>query len=138
MRYKIDIMGKLIIDLKDAKNENIFHFLSKNAKICVVDFYADWCGPCLKLGEDLEKKLPNQNKIYENLLMPDSNYLLEQEKVKDKIAFIKINIDAFGDLAEQFRVISIPHVIFYKDGVIKSEISRNCDQIFNMVNKLLA
>ncbi len=131
-------MGKLIIDLRDPKNENLFHFLSKNAKVCVIDFYADWCGPCVKLGQDLEKKLPSQNKIYENLLMPDSIDLLKEEKVKDKIAFIKIDIDAFGDLAEQFKVSSIPHVIFYKNGEIQTEISRNCDQIFNTVNKLLA
>jgi thioredoxin-like negative regulator of GroEL len=133
-------MGKWIVDLRNSENENLFHFLTKNAKVCVVDFYADWCGPCLKLGQELEKKLQEETKFHDMLLTLDSNNsgnLLNDIKVKDKIVFLKLNVDAFGDLAGEFKVKSIPHVIFYKNGNIQSEISRNCEQIFSIVNRLL-
>ncbi len=64
--------------------------------VVVVDFYADWCGPCKMLGPLLHS-------------MSDSN--------KDpKVKFAKVNVDEAQDLAGQFDVMSIPTVIFFKDG----------------------
>ncbi len=131
-------MGKVFVDLRESENENIFHYLSNNAKVCVVDFYADWCGPCKKLGQELEMNLPKQKKIYENLFMcENNNFNLLQESVNDKVVFMKINVDSFNELANQFKVQSIPHVIYYKNGKIQSDISRSCNQVFDTVNKLL-
>lgn len=65
--------------------------------IHLIDFYADWCGPCKMLGSVLEE-------------------------VKDKIDIIKVNIDSYGDLANRFKVMSIPYLVFYKDG---KEVSTN-------------
>lgn len=59
--------------------------------IYLVDFYADWCGPCKMLGSVLEE-------------------------VQDDIEIIKINIDEFPSLADRFKVMSIPHLVFFKDG----------------------
>ena len=59
--------------------------------IHLIDFYADWCGPCKMLGTVLEE-------------------------VQDKIDIIKVNIDSYGDLANRFKVMSIPYLIFFKDG----------------------
>ncbi len=127
-----------MFDLRDIESENIFHFLSNNAKVCVVDFYADWCGPCVKLGKELEANLPNQKKIYENcLICENNNFNFTKEYVKDKVAFVKINVDEFNNLSGQFKIRSIPHVIFFKNGKIQPEISRNCGEIFDIVNKLL-
>lgn len=60
----------------------------------VIDFYADWCGPCKMLGSILEE-------------------------IND-VDIIKVNVDTSSDLANKFRIMSIPHLVFYKDGEIIS------------------
>lgn len=59
--------------------------------IHLIDFYADWCGPCKMLGNVLEN-------------------------VKDSIDIIKVNTDQYSELANKFRVMSIPYLVFFKDG----------------------
>jgi len=67
--------------------------LETNSKV-VLDFYAEWCGPCKKLGPVLDKLAPKY---------PD-------------VLFVKINVDNFGSLSEQFAVKGIPALMFFKDG----------------------
>ena len=55
----------------------------------LVDFYADWCGPCKMLGQTLE-----------NIGFAD---------------VIKINVDAFPDIAKEYGVMSIPALFAYKN-----------------------
>lgn len=62
----------------------------------VADFYADWCGPC-KMLSPLMEQMSKDNK--------DSN-----------VKFVKINVDQEQELAGQYGVMSIPTVIFFKDG----------------------
>lgn len=67
----------------------------------VIDFYADWCGPCKVLSPMIEKLKENN---------PD-------------ISIEKINVDENRDLALQFSVRNIPTVIFLKgDEVVAREI----------------
>ena len=61
--------------------------------LVLVDFYADWCGPCKMLAPELEKL---------------------DEEVEVKI--LKVNVDEVGVLARQFRVMSIPTLMLYKNG----------------------
>lgn len=75
--------------MKYYKGENFDELI--NEGIYLVDFYADWCGPC---------------KMLETVL----------EEIEDKINIIKVNIDSYGDLANRFKVMSIPHLIFFKNG----------------------
>ncbi|MDD1749319.1 MAG: thioredoxin [Methanothrix sp.] len=66
------------------------------AKLILMDFYADWCGPCKMQGpifEDLSKEL------------------------KDKVEFRKINVDKEGDLAIEKGIMVVPTIILEKDGV---------------------
>ncbi len=64
----------------------------------VVDFYADWCGPCRIISPVIEK--------------------LSQE-YKGKAKFVKINTDDNQELASQFGIMSIPTVMFFSRGKIE-------------------
>ena len=57
----------------------------------VVDFYAEWCGPCKMLATVLES-------------------------LEDKINVIKVDIDKFEKLAFDYRIMSVPTLVFFKDG----------------------
>ena len=61
----------------------------------LVDFYADWCGPCKMMGP-IVKALA--------------------EKYDGKIKVGKINVDDQPTLAQQFRVMSIPTFVVFKNG----------------------
>ena len=61
----------------------------------VVDFYADWCGPCGILSPVIEKAA---------------------EKYAGKIRFYKVNVDNDRSLAMSNRIMSIPCLLYLKDG----------------------
>ena len=63
----------------------------------VVDFYADWCGPCTMMGP------------YVTAMEP-----LYQGKVK----IGKLNVDDATDIAEKYHVMSIPTLLFFKNGEV--------------------
>lgn len=62
--------------------------------VSVVDFYADWCGPCKMLGPVLEEI---------------------SEEIKDA-KFFRMNVDDNSDIAARFSINSIPYVGLFKDG----------------------
>ena len=61
----------------------------------IVDFWAPWCGPCKQLTPTIEKLV---------------------KQYAGKVKLVKINVDENQDLAQQFRVQSIPAVYGFKDG----------------------
>lgn len=66
-----------------------------NKESAVIDFFAEWCGPCRMLGPIVEE-ISNEHPEY-NLY--------------------KLDIDEFSDLAEKHNVQSVPTIIFFKKGV---------------------
>ena len=85
--------------IKHLNNSNEFENEVKEALV-IVDFYADWCGPCQMLAPVLEE--------------------LEKET---SIKIVKINVDEIPDLARQFRIMSIPTLMLFKDGkFVKKEL----------------
>lgn len=75
----------------DNFNEEV---LKSNIPV-VVDFYADWCGPC-------------------KMLSPFVSALEPMYQGKVKIG--KLNVDSSPDIAEKYNVMSIPTLLFFKNG----------------------
>lgn len=76
-------------------NNNNFNDETKEG-VVLVDFWANWCGPCKMLTPVLEQLSG------------------EMKEVK----FFKVNVDENGELAQQFRIASIPTVMIFKDGEV--------------------
>jgi thioredoxin 1 len=72
-----------------------FHAFIHKKGTCLVDFYAEWCGPCKAIAPLIE----------------------ELSKLMTTVAFGKIDVDQNGDVASEQNVSSIPCVFIYKDGV---------------------
>lgn len=95
--------------IKYLEKENLNDVIKSGAWI--VDFYADWCGPCKMLGPVLES-------IEANIL--------------------KINVDTHEELAATYGVMSIPTICFFKDGELKQKIIgfRNKEEIEKILNSI--
>ncbi|XP_071814157.1 thioredoxin, mitochondrial-like isoform X3 [Apostichopus japonicus] len=69
--------------------------INEKGKLTIVDFHASWCGPCKVLAPRLTKAL---------------------ESVGDKVNLAKVDVDDNADLAMEYKVSSVPTVLFFKDG----------------------
>ena len=67
----------------------------------VVDFWAEWCGPCRLVHPELEKI---------------------QQEYSDKLKVVKLNIDEAPGIASKYGVMSIPTIALFIDGGIKSQV----------------
>lgn len=74
--------------------ENFETEVLKSDKPVIVDFWADWCGPCKRLSPAVEE-LSNET---------------------DEVKLCKVNVDEQPELASQFHVMSIPTLIAFKEG----------------------
>lgn len=70
----------------------------ESGKPVVIDFWATWCGPCIKLGPVVEELA---------------------EKYEGKVLVGKLNIDDNDEVASEFRIRNIPTILFFKDGQLK-------------------
>ena len=88
-------------------------------KPVLVDFFADWCGPC-------------------KMMAPVVEQLAEELEGKAKVG--KLNIDENMDIAEKYRVMNIPTFLIFKDGQEKERIvgavSKN--ELINKLEQTLA
>ena len=78
----------------DLTKENFQAEITKSDKPVLVDFWAVWCGPCQMMApilHELEAEMPD-------------------------VQIGKVNVDEQMDLARQFRVVSIPTMIIFKNG----------------------
>ncbi len=80
-----------------STDENFDNLIKEN-KICVIDFWASWCGPCLQVAPILEEI---------------------SEEMKD-VAIIKHNIDDEPNSPTRFGVRGIPTMLLFKDGELAS------------------
>ena len=70
-------------------------FVFKGDKPVVIDFWATWCGPCMRLIPEMEKMA---------------------EKYKDQVIFLKVNADKEKELCSMFNVVALPTLFFIPVG----------------------
>ena len=85
----------------------------------LVDFWAEWCGPCQMLGPIIEELA----KVYEG----------------KEVKIGKLNIDENSKTAEKYQVMSIPTIFLFKDGEIKEKLMgmQGKDALKELVDKYL-
>jgi thioredoxin 1 len=81
--------------VQEVNVSNFEEEVIKNDKVTIVDFFADWCGPCRKLSPIIEE--------------------IEQE-LSDKVKFTKINTDENIPLAQEYQISGIPTLLVFKNG----------------------
>ena len=74
---------------------NFEQYVLKSSKLTLIDFWAEWCGPCKQIGPLLEE--------------------IAEEK-KNILKVVKINIDENQETPQKYSVRGIPTLILFKDG----------------------
>ena len=95
-------------------NKNNLDSIKKGEKTVLLDFYADWCGPC-------------------RMVSPIVDEIAEE---RDDIVVGKINVDNEQELARDFGILSIPTLVVLKNGEIinKASGARPKAQILELLN----
>jgi thioredoxin 1 len=90
-------MGNLL----QLTDQNFDDEVIKSETPVMVDFWAEWCGPCRMIAPIVEELAGEYN---------------------GKLKVAKLDVDAYGSIAQQFRILSIPTVIIFKEGKVESQI----------------
>lgn len=81
-------------------------------RLIVVDCYAEWCGPCKKIGpaiSELENKYKNSN---------------------NSIIVLKVDVDECDDISNAFQIKNLPTILYFKHGqLIDKNIGANMEEI---------
>jgi thioredoxin 1 len=84
---------------KSVTDENFENDVLKNNKPVVVDFWAEWCGPCKQIGPVLEEI---------------------SDEMKEQIVIAKHNIDQEPNTPTKYGIRGIPTMLLFKEGQLKA------------------
>jgi len=103
-------------DVKYLDSSNYEEFTASGA--VVVDFYADWCGPCKMMAPVFEQAAADYD---------------------GRAVFAKINVDENRELAVKNKIMGVPTLIFFKDGQIIDRVSGVLDKgaLYSKIDSLL-
>ncbi|MCD2491366.1 thioredoxin [Lacrimispora sp. NSJ-141] len=87
------------MSVKTITKQNFHREIMNSTKPVLLDFWAEWCGPCRMLSPTVDALAGER---------PD-------------ITIGKVNIDEQADLAKQFRIMSIPTLVVLKDGKVTAQ-----------------
>lgn len=98
--------------------ENFDQEVLQSEQLVMVDFWAAWCGPCRMVAPTVEQVA---------------------EEFQGKAKVVKVNVDDNGELAERYRIMTIPTLMVFKNGnVVDSLVGvRTKEELSNMLNKHL-
>jgi len=104
----------MAIQITDATLDEVL----KTDKLVVIDFWAEWCGPCRMVSPIIEQLA---------------------EEYKDKVVIGKIDVDENNEATEKFGIRNIPTVLFIKNGQVVDKIIGAADKRFfvDKINALL-
>ena len=91
-------------NLTSVTSENFDKEVINSNKPVLVDFWAEWCGPCKALSPVLDEIA---------------------SEMEGKAHVVKVNVDQASDLAQKYGIRGIPTLIFFKNGEVKSTLVGN-------------
>lgn len=101
---------------KELNSRNFDEFITMSDYPVLIDFYAPWCGPCIRMRPIIIKIA---------------------EKYSDELRVGVVNIDTELELTDKYSVMSVPTLIVFKDGQVtaKGVGTRNEEQIMQLINE---
>ena len=85
------------MEVVKLNSSNFEEEVLKSEKKVLVDFYADWCGPCKMMSPVVDEIAKDYS---------------------EKLKVCKLNVDEAGDIAGEYGVMSIPTLIFFENGKV--------------------
>ena len=82
-------------------NKDSFEKIRNSEGVILLDFYADWCGPCRMVSPIID----------------------EVAKERSDVTVGKVNVDEEGELASEFGVFSIPTLVVLRDGKVVKQVT---------------
>lgn len=87
--------------------------LSEERRLVVIDFFAEWCGPCKRIAPEVAQL---------------------ETKYNNRILVLKIDVDVCDDIAAEFSIQSMPTILFIKEGrIVETVVGANMTAIHRAI-----